>query len=143
MISVTEALSFIAAHRRKDRVETVAIREALGRTTAAPVSARLTQPPLDASAMDGYAVRLTDIESKGKTLTIIGEAPAGTPFSGKISQGQAVRIFTGGIIPAGANTVIIQENVRVEGTTLHVEEPQNAGRHIRLSEAPPSVTTII
>ncbi len=131
MISVAEALSLIAFHRPKPIVETLTLREALGRRLAVDISARLTQPPLDASAMDGYAVRLSEIGAAGAQLDIIGEAPAGTPFSGSISKGQAVRVFTGGAIPSGADTVIIQENVHADGPNLRVIDPQDAARHIR------------
>lgn len=131
MISVTDALSFIEKNRPLTDVEVVSLEKALGRTLANDVKAKLTHPPLNASAMDGYAVKLADIGKSGARLTVIGEAPAGAPFGKDISAGEAVRIFTGGAVPSGADTVIIQENVTAEGNQITVEEPQDAPRHIR------------
>ena len=81
MISVTDALSFIEKNRPLTDVQVVSLEAALGRTLANNVEAKLTHPPLNASAMDGYAVKLADISERGARLTVIGEAPAGTPFS--------------------------------------------------------------
>lgn len=131
MISVAEALTHILSHRPKDVPETVNLRSALGLRLMGDVFAKLTQPPLDASAMDGYAVRLMDIRRVGAVLKLIGEAPAGAPFKGKVAAGEAVRIFTGGAIPEGANTIIIQENVTAAKGFVNVTEPQNAPHHIR------------
>ncbi|WP_371397839.1 molybdopterin molybdotransferase MoeA [Fretibacter rubidus] len=131
MISVSQALAYINDNRIEQPSETVSLNAALGRVLSKPVTATLTQPPLSASAMDGYAVKLDDVKTAGATLTVIGEAPAGSPFKGAVSTGQAVRIFTGGAVPNGANTVIIQENVTRNGDTITVNEPQDAARHIR------------
>lgn len=133
MISVTDALSFIEKNRPLTDVQVVSLEAALGRTLANNVEAKLTHPPLNASAMDGYAVKLADISERGARLTVIGEAPAGTPFSKGINSGEAVRIFTGGAVPSGADTVIIQENITAEGNQITVEAPQGAPRHIRLA----------
>ena len=131
MISVTDALSFIEKNRPLTDVEVLSLEKSLGRTLAHDVKAKLTHPPLHASAMDGYAVKLADIGKSGARLTVIGEAPAGAPFGKDISAGEAVRIFTGGAVPSGADTVIIQENVTADGNQITVEEPQDAPRHIR------------
>ena len=131
MISVEDALAIITAHHKAAQTERVVLADCLGRRLAEDIKAKLTQPPLDASAMDGYAVRLEDILQAGATLTVIGEAPAGTPFNGRVGTGEAVRIFTGGAVPTGADTVIIQENVEANGTTITVTEPQKTSRHIR------------
>lgn len=131
MISVTQALAHIANVQTQQPVETVAVNNALGRVLADPVIATLTQPPLSASAMDGYAVTLEDVQSAGMTLHVIGEAPAGAPFTGTVKAGQAIRIFTGGAVPNGADTVIIQENVTRNGDTITVNDPQDTSRHIR------------
>lgn len=131
MISVTEALSLIMQNRPDTATETVALRDAIGRQLAQDVVAALTQPPLEASAMDGYAVSLEDIGSVGAKLYVIGEAPAGAPFLGTVSASEAVRIFTGGAVPDGADTIIIQENVEANGSFITVTEPQESARHIR------------
>src|SRR4029079_7056090 len=90
--------------------ETVAIEDAYRRTLAEPLAALLTQPPFDASAMDGYAVRAADVTRLPAMLALIGDAGGGHPFAGTVASGQAVRIFTGAPIPAGADAVVIQEN---------------------------------
>ncbi len=86
--------------------------DAAGRVLAEPVVALRTQPPFNASAMDGYAVRAADVASVPAQLSVIGMAPAGRGFDGAVGNGQAVRIFTGAPLPEGADTIVIQENVR-------------------------------
>jgi len=131
MISVTEALGLIAQNRPEMRAENIPLANALGRRLAAPVAARLTQPSFDASAMDGYAVRLSDVTHLGAKLRIIGEAPAGRPFTGGIKAGETVRLFTGSVVPKGADSVIIQENITRQDGTITVQTPQSNARHIR------------
>lgn len=95
--------------------ETVTLGEACGRVLAADVIARTDQPPFDASAMDGWAVRAED----GTTArTIIGESAAGRPFAGRVGPGQTVRIFTGAAMPDGTDHVVLQEDARRHGSTL-------------------------
>ena len=130
MISVEEARERILAGIRPTAGETVALADAWGRVTAAPVIARLTQPPSDVSAMDGYALRATD-GALGATLGVIGSAPAGHPFDGSVGAGQAVRIYTGSVIPAGANAILLQEDATATGHEVRVNEAVTAGRHIR------------
>ncbi|MGB0906521.1 MAG: gephyrin-like molybdotransferase Glp [Maricaulaceae bacterium] len=131
MITVEEALAHIETARVLPRVQTVALREAIGKTTAEDITARLTHPPLAASAMDGYAARFKDTSKRGKTLTVIGEAPAGAPFDGHVNAGEVVRIFTGGVLPDGADTIIIQEDVTRTDGHITVDEAQGTPRHIR------------
>src|SRR6267154_57751 len=109
-LSVDEALARILSGVAPTPAEAVAIEAAHRRTLAEPLAALLTQPPFDASAMDGYAVRSADVARLPATLELIGEAAAGHPFAGRIGPGQAVRIFTGAPMPAGADAVVIQEN---------------------------------
>jgi molybdopterin molybdotransferase len=111
--------------------EPVAIAEAAGRVLAAPLSARRTQPPFDASAMDGYAVRAADAAAAGIRLTVIGVSAAGERFTGRIGPGQAARIYTGAPLPDGADAILIQENATVAGSMLTVMQPVAASRHIR------------
>ena len=129
MISVQTALSLIESHSPRPMAETVATAEAMGRTLAHDVKAKLSMPPFTASNMDGYA--LSQIET-GDTLEIIGESSAGTPFTGTISQDQAVRIATGAMVPDGADRVLIQEHVIRDGERLTVMTQPKAGEHIRL-----------
>lgn len=106
--------------------ETLALDAALGRYTAAPLIARRTQPAADLSAMDGYAL-LGD-----GPWSVVGESAAGHPFAGAIGAGQAVRISTGALMPDGADTVLLQEDARREGTVVHLAgDPPLPGRHIR------------
>jgi molybdopterin molybdotransferase len=131
LISVEEALQRLLADAAPLGAETVPLAEAVGRVLAAPVKALRTQPPFPASAMDGYAVRAADLASNAR-LTVIGTAPAGAPFAGTVAPGQAVRIFTGAPVPAGADTVLIQENARrLDDATVEVIEPAAMGRNIR------------
>ena len=130
MISVEAARARILAGLAPTPPETVALAEALGRVTAAPVRARLTQPPADVSAMDGYAIRGVD-GAAGASLRVIGTAPAGHPFIGTVGPGQAVRLFTGSLVPEGADTVLLQEDARREGETVTLLEAARPGKHIR------------
>ncbi len=130
MLSVEEARARIIANLRPVAAEIVALAEAWNRATAAPVVARLTQPPADVSAMDGYALRAQD-GTEGATIHVIGSAPAGHPFEGNIGSGEAVRIFTGSIIPPGADAILLQEDATRHGDTVRVNETVRLGRHIR------------
>jgi molybdopterin molybdotransferase len=130
MISVTEARARILAALTPTGPETVSLAQGFGRVLAAPVSARLTQPPADVSAMDGFALRAADAH-QGAVLRIIGEAPAGHPFPGTIGPGETVRLFTGSVIPAGADSVLIQEDATAEGDTITVNEACPPGKNIR------------
>ncbi len=130
MISVEAARDRILAGLRPTPAEMVALSAAWNRVTTAPVVARLTQPPSDVSAMDGYGVRAADA-SLGAKLAVIGTAPAGHPFAGTVGPGQAVRIFTGSVIPAGADGVLLQEDATRDGDMITVNEAVTAGRHIR------------
>tara|TARA_R110001606_G_scaffold381211_1_gene542262 strand:- start:55904 stop:57091 length:1188 start_codon:yes stop_codon:yes gene_type:complete len=129
--SVDEAIALLAEHRIVRPVEMVPLEEALGRILASDVTARVTLPPRDASAMDGYAVRVADVAQAGSVLRVIGEAPAGTPFSGAVQAGEAVRVFTGSAIPRGADHVLIQEHTLREGDRLSTTEAETEARHIR------------
>ena len=99
MISVEEARERILGTLRPAPSEIVALADAWGRVTAEAVLARLTQPPQDVSAMDGYALRAAD-GSLGARLRVIGSASAGHPFDGQVGAGEAVRLFTGSVVPS-------------------------------------------
>jgi molybdopterin molybdotransferase len=130
MISVEEARERILADLRPTPAEIVALANAWGRVTEAAVIARLTQPPLDVSAMDGYALRAAD-GTLGAELYVIGSAPAGHPFEGTVGPGQIVRLFTGSVVPDGADAILLQEDATSTGTSVRVNEAVTAGRHIR------------
>jgi molybdopterin molybdotransferase len=110
--------------------ETVALTEAYHRTLARDIAALRTQPPEAMSAMDGYAVRAADAVA-GARLTVIGEVAAGRPFSDTVGAGQAARIFTGGVVPGGADAVVIQEDTTRDGDHVVINESIVAGKNIR------------
>uniref|UniRef100_UPI003B52970C molybdopterin molybdotransferase MoeA n=1 Tax=Roseovarius indicus TaxID=540747 RepID=UPI003B52970C len=130
MISVDEALSHLFSLVAPLEAESAPLQDACGRVLAETVTARRDQPPFSASAMDGYAVQSSDAVP-GARLSVIGEAAAGHGFAGGLSQGQAVRIFTGAPVPDGADRVVIQEDVTREGNTITLGDQLDDGPHIR------------
>lgn len=110
--------------------EMAALNDAYHRTLSRDIAALRTQPPADMSAMDGYAVRAADAVP-GARLKVIGEVAAGRPFNATVGAGQAARIFTGGVIPAGTDAVIIQEDTARDGDIVIVSEAVAAGKNIR------------
>ena len=130
MLSVQEARTRIIAGLRPTQAEVVALPDAWGRVTSSPVLARVTQPPADMSAMDGYALRAAD-GAAGTMLQVVGHAPAGHPYGGSVGAGQAVRLYTGSTLPAGADCVIIQEDVVAGAGTVTLAAAAQPGRHIR------------
>ncbi len=108
--------------------EVVHLLTAPGRILATDASANLTQPPFDASAMDGYAVRFEDIADP---LNVVGESQAGKSYEGTLNPGEAVRIFTGAPMVDGADTVVIQENVTRNGDQIIINESKAKGANIR------------
>lgn len=130
MIPLEDARARILAALRPTTAETVALAEAWGRVLAQPVMARLTQPPADVSAMDGYAVRAAGA-GLGASLAVVGAAPAGHPFAGTVGPGQAVRIFTGAFVPPGADGILLQEDAEAVDGHVTVREAVQSGRWIR------------
>ncbi len=116
MISVEEAQRRITSAFSPIDCETMDLAHLVGRVLAEDVTAKYDQPPFTSSAMDGYAVRAEDGDVPRR---IIGSVPAGHPFSGKVAAGEAVRIFTGGMVPEGADAVVIQEEVDREGDNIY------------------------
>ncbi len=111
-------------------VETVAACDAAGRALAEDVAATVELPAFDNSAMDGYALRLEDLRT-GHWLHEIGRANAGHPHAGRVETGTCVRIMTGAPVPEGADTVVMREDVSVDGGTVRVEQAQQRGANIR------------
>ncbi len=131
LLSVADALARVLADVVPLDVAQASLGEAMGRVLAADVAALRTQPPADLSAMDGYAVRAADTEYAPARLTVIGEVAAGRPFEREIGPGEAARIFTGGVMPPGADTVVIQEVARRDGGTVILGRPEVGGRNVR------------
>ena len=135
LLPVADALARILATVPLMPGEEAPVSAALGRVTAEPVLSRRTHPPVAMSAMDGYAVRAQDVATVPTTLTRVGSAPAGGCHDGALEAGQTVRIFTGGPVPEGADTIVIQEDVDVEsetdGAKVIIRVGAGAGRYIR------------
>ena len=131
LLSVEEATARILKGAETLEKESVAIEDALGRVLFEPVVAQFTQPPFDASAMDGYAVRGQDVKELPARLQIVGESAAGNGFRGAVEDGQAVRIFTGAPVPSGADAIVIQENTTREKDVVVVCEGSPDPAHIR------------
>jgi molybdopterin molybdotransferase len=131
MLSVEDARAQILATFAPLPAEVVSVERALGRVLAQDLTARVTQPPRDVSAMDGYAVRAGDVSHAPVTLQVVGEVPAGGDFDRPIQAGEAVRIFTGAPLPESADTIVIQENAARDGDQVTVQQAEPAGRWVR------------
>jgi molybdopterin molybdotransferase len=131
VISVEEALSRLLEPLEPLPPEQVSIVDALGRVLAEDVAARRTQPPFAVSAMDGYAVRAEDVSTVPVELRIVAEVPAGAGFGGRVGAGETARIFTGAPLPAGTDTIVIQEDTEREGDRVRVLEGAPRGRYVR------------
>ncbi len=127
MISVEEAQELILAAVQVAPPERLDLLSARGRVLAETVTARQDFPPYDNSAMDGYAVRSQD----GQALQVIGTVAAGQVPDFTVGSGQAVRVMTGAMVPAGADAVVMQENVQVQGTQIVLEQSPQSGSNIR------------
>ena len=131
MLSVEAARARILAALSPLAAETIPVADSLGRVLAEDLTARVTQPPAAVSAMDGYAVRGTDVATAPVNLRQIGAVPAGGAFATPIGAGECVRIFTGAPLPAGADTIVIQENVSAAGDAITINEATPSGRYVR------------
>lgn len=129
LLPIEEALARICNQLNPvQETETILLQDALDRVLASPIAAPINVPAGDNSAMDGYALRAQD---GNRTLTLIGESFAGHPFVGQVAPGQAVRIMTGALIPAGADAVVMQENVQRDGDQLVLVQAPQLGENIR------------
>ncbi|MGZ5917650.1 MAG: molybdopterin molybdenumtransferase MoeA, partial [Methyloceanibacter sp.] len=130
LLSVAAAVARVTEGLEPLPAESIPLADASGRVLADDLAARLTQPPFDASAMDGYAVRAGDLASLPAKLRLIGLSAAGRGFDGAVGSGEAVRIFTGAPVPKGADTIVVQEDAEEVGGAVVVREVA-AGKHIR------------
>ncbi|MEC9344230.1 MAG: gephyrin-like molybdotransferase Glp [Pseudomonadota bacterium] len=131
LVPVPEALDMVLADAAPHGEETVSLGEAAFRVLSRDLAARRTQPPFAASAMDGYAVRASDVTETPVELSVIGQAAAGHPFTRRVGAGEAVRIFTGAPLPDGADTIVIQEDATASDDRVIVREAGRPGRHVR------------
>jgi molybdopterin molybdotransferase len=131
LLSVADALALVLADAAPLSAENAALVDACGRVLAADLAALLTQPSADVSAMDGYAVRAADVARAPVRLTVVGEVAAGRLFDREIGPGEAARIFTGGVMPHGTDTVVIQEVTARDGNVVAIKRPETQGRYVR------------
>src|SRR5258706_9043748 len=132
MLSVADAKKKVLANLKPLAGEQIPLVSALGRVLASNVKTKRTQPPLDVSAMDGYAVRASDVAKLPAKLKVVGSIAAGQVFAGSIKSGEAARIFTGAPVPRGADTIVIQENTKGDGASVEVVDGATpSGKHIR------------
>ncbi|PDS77133.1 gephyrin-like molybdotransferase Glp [Rhizobium sp. L43] len=132
LLPVAEALNRLLSRAKPVAAsETLPLAEAEGRVLAIALTAGLTQPPFNASAMDGYALRREDAPEPGAVLKVIGTSAAGHGFEASVNKGEAVRIFTGAPVPPGADSVLLQEDAeKIEGG-IRTNFPVRQGQHIR------------
>jgi molybdopterin molybdotransferase len=130
LLPVAEAQTRLFAMATPVATERVPLRQAAGRWAAEDILARRTQPAADLSAMDGYAIRFADLPGPWR---VVGESAAGRPLPGTVGPGEAARIFTGASLPAGTDTVLVQEEAAREGDRLMLagEGPAHLGRNTR------------
>ena len=131
MISVDEAVTRITRAFTALPAETIHVADAAGRVLAEDGISRFDHPPAPMSAMDGYAVRAVEAKAEAE-LAIAGIAPAGRPFEGRLERGQTVRIFTGGVVPEGADAVVIQEDTEAGAPgSVRIKEAARPGDNVR------------
>lgn len=130
LMPVADALAAVLDGAQPLPEEQVALLDAFHRTLSRDVAALRTQPPAPMSAMDGYAVRAADAVD-GARLKVVGESAAGRPFQNSVGPGEAVRIFTGGVVPDGADSIVIQEDTKREQDSVTINAPAVLGRHVR------------
>ena len=127
-----EAVRLVRENTRRLPAEDVPLLEAQGLALAQDVRAKFDSPPFDNSAVDGYAVRSTDAEA-GRSFRVVDEAPAGRPAAKSVRAGEAVKIFTGGVIPEGADAVVMVENTTGWGEEFELKKAASPGQNVRRS----------
>lgn len=131
LISVAQALAGVLERARPLESESVPLAEAWGRTLALDLASTRTQPPEPVSAMDGYALNAADSGDPQRRLKVIGTSSAGHRFNGALQRGEAVRIFTGAIVPPGADAVQMQELVTRHDGEICLQQSVKPGRNVR------------
>ena len=131
LLPVVDARALIVSRLAALGSETVALNAALGRVLAADMAAKVSHPPANVSAMDGYAVRFKDASTAPVTLHLVGESAAGHPWPGELKSGEALRIFTGAHVPNGADAIVIQEDTTHGTGEVTINAAAMRGRHIR------------
>lgn len=131
LLPVADALRRVLDGARPLPAETVALHNAVGRVLARPLAATRDQPPFQASAMDGYALRAADAATAGTTLVLQGLSAAGHAFRGTLKPGHCIRILTGAPLPRGSDTILIQEDTKADGQRITFTVPARPGLNIR------------
>jgi molybdopterin molybdotransferase len=132
LVPADEARAIVLNNVQPAGQEHVDLASAGNRILSENVSSLRTQPPFDASAMDGYAVQQADIQDlPAHHLQMVGTSRAGEPFDGSLKPGQVVRIFTGAVVPEGADSIVIQENTQRNDTSITILQGVTEGRFIR------------
>ena len=135
LLPVSEAIKRMAAQINPvTETVTMPLRQSLGRIVAAPVVSPIDVPAYTNSAMDGFAISSDDLPSSGeKSLRLLGTAWAGKPLNVEVGTGQAVRIMTGGMMPAGTDTVVIQEHASMNGDDVLIDGSTAPGKNVRMA----------
>ena len=131
LLPVADALAQIIQAMPEMGVEPLPLTDAFDRVLAEDIHALVSHPPHDVSAMDGYAVALSDLADGQTTLKVIGESAAGHPYDAPIEPQSAVQIFTGAYLPQGADTIVIQEDTSIDGDHVTILERPQPRRYIR------------
>lgn len=132
LIEHPEAVRLVLENTHRLPVEDVPLAEARGLALAEDLKARFDSPPFDNSAVDGYAVRSADAEA-GRVFRVVDEAPAGRPAAKSVGEGEAIKIFTGGVIPEGADAVVMVENTSGWGEEFELKKAAFPGQNVRRS----------
>src|SRR3712207_940133 len=130
LIDYSEAKRLVLENTRRLPADDVPLAEAQGLALAKDVRAGFDSPPFDNSAVDGYAVRSADAEA-GRTFRVVDEAPAGRPAAKSVGEGEAIKIFTGGVIPEGADAVVMVENTTGWGERFELKKAASPGQNVR------------
>src|ERR671911_627618 len=130
LIEHPEAVRLVLENTHRLPAEDVPLVEARGLALAEDLEAKFDSPPFDNSAVDGYAVRSADAEV-GRTFRVVDEAPAGRPAAKSVGEGEAIKIFTGGVIPEGADAVVMVENTSGWGEEFELKKVPSPGDNIR------------
>jgi len=133
LMLVDEALARVLETASPLATEFVEVGAAHGRVLAEDLVARRSQPPAAVSSMDGFAVRAADVATVPARLRLVGEVAAGRVFEGTLRPGEAIRILTGGVMPDGADTIVIQEDTRRDGDAIIAEQSEPVGRYVRVA----------
>ena len=131
LLPVADALAQIIQAMPEMGIETLPLTDAIDRVLAEDIHALVSHPPHDVSAMDGYAVAMSDLVENQTTLKVIGESAAGHPYNAHLQPQSTVRIFTGAYLPQGADAIVIQEDTSIDGDQVTILERPQQGRYIR------------